>query len=221
MTLHPSQGGLYPILDFAWLARHAPSWLQGDGPERLARKLGASSISLVQLRCKGSGLEQYHFMTRWVSALRSAAPTTAIIINDRVDLALALEADGVHVGQDDLPVAVCRRLLGRERIIGLSTHTLDEVAAAQQSGADYIGFGPIFATHTKADALTARGIAALATACRHTALPLVAIGGIDLKGLQEVAQTGAWGAALISGWFKPDGRDALTEAVAAWTMTPS
>ncbi|MBF0321401.1 MAG: hypothetical protein HQL62_00395 [Magnetococcales bacterium] len=73
MTLHPSQGGLYPILDFAWLARHAPSWLQGDGPERLARKLGASSISLVQLRCKGSGLEQYHFMTRWVSALRSAA----------------------------------------------------------------------------------------------------------------------------------------------------
>ncbi|MBF0154409.1 MAG: thiamine phosphate synthase [Magnetococcales bacterium] len=215
MSALPACGGIYPILDSAWLEGHAPAWLQGDGPERLARRLNDLSISLVQLRCKGSGGEQHRFMARWMAALRAEAPGVAVIINDRLDLALALAADGVHVGQEDLPVAVCRRLLGQERIVGLSTHTLDEVAAAAGSGADYIGFGPVFATQTKSDALTARGCATLALACQKSSLPLVAIGGIDLQGVQDVVRAGAWGAAIISGCFKTDGSDALAELAAA------
>ncbi|MBF0137146.1 MAG: thiamine phosphate synthase [Magnetococcales bacterium] len=213
----PAQGGLYPILDADWLATSAPTWLQADHPEHLAERLQACAIPLVQLRCKGSGGEQYEFMARWMAALRAKAPQVAVIVNDRVDLALALAADGVHVGQEDLPVAVCRRLLGAHKIIGLSTHSLTEITAAATSGADYIGFGPIFPTRSKADAHTVQGIMALAAACRTSTLPLVAIGGIDSKGIQSVAQAGAWAAAMISGWFATDGStDCLEQLAAAW-----
>ncbi|MBF0425908.1 MAG: thiamine phosphate synthase [Magnetococcales bacterium] len=210
-------GGLYPILDAAWLEGHAPFWLQGDHPEQLARRLRAVGVALVQLRCKGSGDAQYRFMARWMGALRTAAPGVRVIVNDRLDIALDLAADGVHVGQEDLPVAVCRRLLGRERLIGLSTHTLDEVVVAATSGADYIGFGPVFATRTKADALDARGTETLAAACRATPLPVAAIGGIDQAGIGAVAKAGAWSAAMISGCFNADGGDLLDALLAAWS----
>lgn len=172
-------------------------------PKDIARFLGGSTISSVQLRCKGTGREAFLFASLWMQALRTHSPHITVMINDHVALALALKADGVHVGQDDMPVALCRQLLGPDKIIGLSTHSAEEVVAANRSDADYIGFGPVFATHSKPDAQPAQGLASLADVCRLSQKPVVAIGGIHLSQMEAVAASGASAIAMISGvWDK-------------------
>lgn len=120
------------------------------------------------------------------------------LINDHVDLALLTDADGVHLGQDDLPVAEARRLLGPEKIIGLSTHSPEQAAAARQAGADYIGVGPIFATKTKKDVCAPVTLAYLDWVVANCDLPFVAIGGIKRENIQTVARHGAASCALVS-----------------------
>lgn len=122
-----------------------------------------------------------------------------LIINDRVDVALAVNADGVHLGQDDLPVGAARRLLGEESLIGFSTHNLEQVKAALDLPIDYLAFGPVFTTSTKHRPDPVVGIERLAEVARLTrGLPLVAIGGITQSTLRAVLDSGAGAVALIS-----------------------
>lgn len=120
------------------------------------------------------------------------------IVNDRVDVACAVEADGVHLGQDDLPAAVARRIMGPGAILGGSAGSLDELARCVQAGVDYLGVGPIYPTPSKADAGTAIGPSGLAALRKATILPIVGIGGIDETNAAPVVRSGADGVAVIS-----------------------
>lgn len=118
------------------------------------------------------------------------------IINDRVDLALAVDADGVHLGQDDVPIAFARQLLGSQRIIGRSTHNPDDLHRAIKEGADYIGVGPVYETPTKAGRAAA-GLDYVRYAAEHASIPWFAIGGIDMDNVQDVLSTGAERVAVV------------------------
>ena len=122
----------------------------------------------------------------------------AFIVNDDIDLALLVDADGVHVGQEDLPVAAVRSLVGPDRAIGLSTHSPDQARGAVEAGADYIGVGPIFATQTKDDVCAPVGLSYLDFVAANFDLPFVAIGGIKEHNLAEVAARGGRCAALVT-----------------------
>jgi thiamine-phosphate diphosphorylase len=115
-----------------------------------------------------------------------------------VDLAVAADADGAHVGQEDLPAESARRLLGPRRLLGVSTHDVFQAETAQLAGADYIGFGPMFATGTKETGYTPRGLEALRAVRRAVSLPILAIGGIDLENVGSVVEAGATAPAVIS-----------------------
>jgi thiamine-phosphate pyrophosphorylase len=125
------------------------------------------------------------------------------IVNDRVDLALAVDADGVHLGQQDLPVAVARQLLGSNRIIGRSTTNPEELARAPEEGVDYIGVGPVYATPTKTDKAVA-GLDYVRYAATHSTLPWFAIGGIDERNLSEVLSAGAERVAVVRAIMKAE-----------------
>ncbi len=131
------------------------------------------------------------------------------IINDRLDLALAAEADGVHLGVDDLPVTAARSLVPKEFVIGYSPQVDNEVAQAEANGADYIGIGPVFATGSKPDAGDAIGLGALRRRVRLTSLPGVGIGGINVSNAADVISAGAVGVSVISAILSaPDPHDA-------------
>ncbi|MFQ6001328.1 MAG: thiamine phosphate synthase [Anaerolineae bacterium] len=119
------------------------------------------------------------------------------IVNDRLDVALAVEADGVHVGQDDMPAALARQLMGR-KIVGVSATTVEEALQAQADGADYLGVGPIYPTGTKPDAVPPIGLEGLAQIVQAVEIPVVAIGGISEENAAEVIACGADGVAVIS-----------------------
>jgi thiamine-phosphate pyrophosphorylase len=121
-----------------------------------------------------------------------------LIVNDRCDLALSCDAAGVHLGQDDLPPEAARDLLGRNKIIGFSTHSLKEVRRSSEMPVQYIGFGPVYPTSSKENPSPIVGIDGLARACRISTKPVVAIGGIGLDQVVDVLQAGAASAAVIS-----------------------
>jgi thiamine-phosphate pyrophosphorylase len=126
-----------------------------------------------------------------------------LIVNDHADIALAVDADGVHLGQDDLSLKAARKIMGK-KIIGISTHNVDQALEARRNGADYIGFGPVFQTSTK-DAGTPRGLNLLRDVVSSLDIPVVAIGGINLQNLMDVMRQGASAAAVASGILKsPD-----------------
>lgn len=127
----------------------------------------------------------------------------ALIINDYIDIALAVDADGVHLGQDDMPLFEARKIMGTKKIIGISTHTLAQARKAEAEGADYIGFGPIFLTGTK-DAGKPRGLKELQKVRAAINIPIVAIGGITSGNIREVLLSGAAAAAAASGILKGD-----------------
>jgi len=126
-----------------------------------------------------------------------------LIVNDYVDIALTADADGVHLGQGDLPLREARKILGRSRIIGISTHSLDQAEEAEGEGADYIGFGPVFHTATK-DAGEPKGIDVLKDVKSHVRIPVVAIGGINLENLESVLNTGVDAVAIASAILSGD-----------------
>jgi thiamine-phosphate pyrophosphorylase len=122
-----------------------------------------------------------------------------LIVNDRLDIALAVDADGVHLGQADLPASVARNIMGSGRILGVSAETVAEAVAAEKDGADYLGVGPVFdARGTKPDAGEPQGLELIANVRRHCRLPIVAIGGIDADNARKVLEAGADAAAVIS-----------------------
>ncbi len=135
------------------------------------------------------------------------------IVNDRVDVAMAVEADGVHIGQQDMPLEIVRKMVGPDMVVGVSAGTPAEARAAERSGASYIGVGPIFPTATKKDARPPRGLQLLGEIRRATSLPIYAIGGIKVHNVASVIKAGADGAAVISAVV---GADDITEAARAF-----
>lgn len=134
---------------------------------------------------------------RQIRALTRAAGVT-FIVNDYVDIALLVDADGVHVGQDDLPVSEVKRLLGPEKIVGLSTHSPSQAQDAVRAGADYIGVGPVFATQTKDDVCDPVGCSYLEWVAENISLPFVAIGGIKLHNIDQIVRRGARSICLVT-----------------------
>ena len=120
------------------------------------------------------------------------------LINDRVDVAMAVDADGVHIGQEDMPIEIARGLLGKDKIIGLTAHNVEEAVDAEKRGADYVGLSPIFVTSTKKDAGEACGTPMITEAKKHISIPVVAIGGITALNIEEVMKAGADSAVAIS-----------------------
>jgi thiamine-phosphate pyrophosphorylase len=159
------------------------------------RQAVAAGAAAVQYRAKTLST---HEMFTEAAALRAVCGHTPFLINDRVDIALAVNADGVHLGQDDLPLSVARRLLGTKRVIGVTVHSLAEAVEAERGGADYLGVSPIFGTLTKLDAGPPAGLRLLEELKRNVRLPLVAIGGINLANATEVIHAGADAVCAIS-----------------------
>ncbi len=125
------------------------------------------------------------------------------IVNDYSDIALAVDADGVHLGQDDLPVKEARKILGKGKVIGVSTRCIEQALEAEQAGADYIGFGPVFYTSTK-DAGSPKGIDLLKEIKNKTNIPVAAIGGINFENIHSVLETGVDAVAVASAILKDD-----------------
>ncbi len=161
-----------------------------------------SGIKWIQYRDKGSDrLEAY----RTALALRELTRDfgACLIINDHVDIAAAVGADGVHLGQEDLPLHEARKIIGHEKIVGISTHSIEEATEAELEGADYIGFGPVFSTSTK-QAGRPKGIGELKKINATVRIPVVAIGGIDLDNCPSIFECGASAVATASSVLSGD-----------------
>jgi thiamine-phosphate diphosphorylase len=179
---------LYAILD--------PEQTKGRPSESLLRELLEGGVTIVQLRVKTMAPREFFELARRVRS-ETRAHGCKLIVNDRIDIALACDADGVHLGQEDLPFAYGRKLMG-SKIVGISTHDVQQAQEAERNGADYIGFGPMFGTTTKATGYSARGVEMLRQIRTAVKLPIVAIGGINEQNVREVWQAGADSAAIIS-----------------------
>jgi thiamine-phosphate pyrophosphorylase len=188
-TLNLKLPSIYPITD---------TRISGLSHAEQVEKLIAGGATLIQLRDKHASPSEFYEAAK--AAISIARHHNAkILINDRVDIALALKADGVHLGQDDLPPEKAREILGADAIIGFSTHTLEQVKSALTLPIDYIAFGPVFPTITKEDPDAVVGLDQLKlirSLIKNK--PLVAIGGIDETNVKSVLSSGADSAAVIS-----------------------
>lgn len=186
--------------------------LQGRALIDCVREALEGGVTLVQYRAKTASSAEMYAEALQLKALCDSFKVP-LIINDRLDIAMAVGAAGVHLGQDDLPCAAARKLLGEDYIIGVSAHNPAEAKAALQSGADYLGCGAVFGTATKAD-VKKLGTEGLTAICREKGLPVVGIGGVTADNYREVRAAGADGAAIVSGILaQPDIR-ATVRAIA-------
>lgn len=182
--------------------------LQGRALIDCVREALEGGVTLVQYRAKTASSAEMYNEALQLKALCDSFKVP-LIINDRLDIAMAVGAAGVHLGQDDLPCAAARRILGEDYLIGVSAHNPAEAKAALQSGADYLGCGAVFGTATKAD-VKKLGTDGLAAICREKGLPVVGIGGVTADNYREVRAAGADGAAIVSGILaQPDIRAAV------------
>lgn len=196
---------LYAILD--------PEHTRGRLAEHVLSELLEGGVRVLQLRVKSlTPVDFLELATKARQATR--AHRCQLIINDRIDIALACDADGVHLGQDDLPLNVGRQLMGK-KIVGVSTHDMDQAKEAERDGADYIGFGPMFGSKTKATGYEARGADMLSQIRRAVKIPIVAIGGITEENVQQVWRAGADSAAIISDILHADAPGAKVRRILA------
>jgi len=179
------------------------SHLIGENFEQKIKEVVFSGATVIQLREKN--LPFAPFLKRAIK-LRKIVPfkKTLFIINDRVDIAVASQADGVHLGQEDIPLKDARKIMGENKIIGISTHSLNEAIKAEKEGADYVAIGPIFPTSTKADVSLPRGTEIISQIKKAVNIPVVAIGGINEGNVEGVLRAGADGIAVISAIFKEE-----------------
>jgi thiamine-phosphate pyrophosphorylase len=178
-----------------------PDWGDAERLQEAVRVALEAGIRWVQYRKKNGTRRQFYHEARKLRNLTRRFGAL-FIVNDFADIALAVEADGVHIGQDDLPLREARKIM-RGKIIGVSTHNLKEALAAEKGGADYIGFGPIFATATK-EAGTPKGPGPLVEIKRSIVIPVIAIGGITPLNAAQVFREGCDGVAASSGIFRGD-----------------
>ena len=191
-----SLSGLYIILD--------PSICPARPLVEVLTSAAEAGASLFQYRNKTASMQEAYVEAL---ALRQVAAKAGVlfIINDRCDLALAVDADGVHLGQGDLPLDLARNVLGPDKLIGISTHNPDQVREATAGKPDYLGFGPIFKPSSKQDHDPVVGLEGLRAMRSFTSLPVFAIGGIQIDQAGEVMRAGAHGVAIITAILKaPD-----------------
>jgi thiamine-phosphate pyrophosphorylase len=191
-----SLSGLYIILD--------PSICPARSLVEVLTSAAEAGASLFQYRNKTASMKEAYVEAL---ALRQTAAKAGVlfIVNDRCDLALAVDADGVHLGQGDLPLDLARKVMGPDKLIGISTHNPDQVREATAGKPDYLGFGPIFKPGSKQDHDPVVGLEGLRVIRRLTSLPVFAIGGIQIEQSGEVMRAGANGVAIISAILKaPD-----------------
>ena len=191
-----SLSGLYVILD--------PSVCPDRSLTDVLKEAATAGARLFQYRNKSASMKEAYAEAL---ALRQVALDAGVtfIVNDRCDLALAVDADGVHLGQGDLPLDLARKVMGPEKLIGISTHNSDQVREATAGKPDYLGFGPIFKPGSKQDHDPVVGLEGLRAMRKLTSLPVFAIGGIQIDQAGEVTRAGANGVAVISAILKaPD-----------------
>ena len=188
----------------------------GRSTQAIVEAAIAGGIDVVQLREKDTSARQRYELGRELRSI-TAAHDIPLIVNDRVDIALAIDADGVHVGQSDLPVAVVREQLGTDAIIGCSAATVDEATAAVDAGADYLGVGAVYGTTSKKVAGTKNGIGTdqVSEIVDAVDVPVIGIGGITADNAAGVIEAGATGVAVISEITAADDPTTATQTLAA------
>ena len=183
---------LYGIVDL--------NYVDASDVESVTKAMIEGDVDLIQLRAKTQSVAEIVDLAGKLHALTSA-PEMPLIVNDYAEVAAQVPVEGVHVGQDDDSIAHARRKAGRPVLVGKSTHSLEQAVAAQREGADYIGFGPIFATPTKPD-YQPIGVTGFKRVHHEVTLPIFCIGGIKIENLGEVLAAGAKRVAIVSGLLK-------------------
>ena len=196
--------GVYLVTD-AGLSRGRPA-------QEVVEAALRGGVTVVQYREKSAGTRAMIEEARELRKLCAAAGVP-FIVNDRVDVALAVDADGVHVGQDDMPAALARRLIGDKKILGVSAGKAEEARRAVADGADYIGASPVFATPTKPDAPPAMGAEGLRRLAGAVSVPVVAIGGMNVENAQSIMAAGASGIAVVSAIVAADDVERAARAI--------
>lgn len=184
-----------------------------DSLERFLEKLETacrSGVTIVQLREKNLTTNQYYQLAKQVKEITDAYQVP-LIIDDRLDVCLAVDAAGLHIGDDELPVSVARQVLGPEKILGVTAKTVKRALEAEEGGADYLGTGAIFPTTTKENAPITL-ISTLKTICQRVAIPVVAIGGLTSENIDQLIGTGIAGVAVVRDLMQAEDIEAKTQA---------
>ena len=184
-----------------------------DSLERFLEKVETacrSGVTIVQLREKNLTTNQYYQLAKQVKEITDAYQVP-LIIDDRLDVCLAVDAAGLHIGDDELPVSVARQVLGPEKILGVTAKTVKRALEAEEGGADYLGTGAIFPTTTKENAPITL-ISTLKTICQRVAIPVVAIGGLTSENIDQLAATGIAGVAVVRDLMQAEDIEAKTQA---------
>lgn len=171
--------------------------LQGKDFKRSAEEAVRGGVTLLQLREKEASTREFYESALQMKELAHSFKLP-LIINDRLDIALAVDADGLHIGQDDLPLTTARKLLGPGKLLGLSVSNAEEAVYGEEHGADYLGAGAVYHTGSKEIAVPPIGPGELKKIKNAVSIPVVAIGGISLSNIREVKETGVDGVAVIS-----------------------
>ena len=169
-----------------------------------------SGVTIIQLREKNLTTNQYYQLAKQVKEITDAYQVP-LIIDDRLDVCLAVDAAGLHIGDDELPVSVARKVLGPEKILGVTAKTVKRALEAETSGADYLGTGAIFPTTTKENAPITL-ISTLKTICQTVAIPVVAIGGLTSENIEQLIGTGIAGVAVVRDLMQAEDIEAKTQA---------
>jgi thiamine-phosphate pyrophosphorylase len=183
---------LYGIVDF--------NYVEGSDAAGTVKQMLEGGVDLIQLRGKGKSLDELVDLAAELHQLTTKS-STPLIVNDHAEIVGRVPVEGVHVGQDDDSIEVARRKAGRQILVGKSTHSLRQAIAAQREGADYIGFGPIFATPTKPD-YAPIGLARIRQVHAEVSAPIFCIGGINIDNLQSVIDAGAKRVVMVSALLK-------------------
>jgi thiamine-phosphate pyrophosphorylase len=184
---------LYGIIDLGYIARVRDC-------SRIAEQMVTGGVDFIQLRGKGKSIDELVNLASDIHEITGPS-NTPLIVNDHGEIAARVPVEGVHVGQEDDSVLVARQKAGRDLIVGKSTHNLAQAHAAQDEGADYIGFGPIFATPTKPD-YKPIGLTDIGQVYREVGVPIFCIGGINIDNLQQVIDAGAKRVVMVSALLK-------------------
>ena len=183
---------LYGILDLGYVER--------SDAARIVEQMIEGGVDLIQLRGKNKSIDELVDLSAALHEL-TAKFSTPLIVNDHAEVAMHIAIEGVHVGQDDDSIEIVRQKAARDILVGKSTHNLEQARAAQRNGADYIGFGPIFATPTKPD-YAPIGLAGIRRVHAQVSLPIFCIGGINIDNLQSVIDAGAKRVVMVSALLK-------------------
>ena len=169
-----------------------------------------SGVTIVQLREKNLTTNQYYQLAKQVKEITDAYQVP-LIIDDRLDVCLAVDAAGLHIGDDELPVSVARQVLGPDKILGVTAKTVKRALEAEEGGADYLGTGAIFPTTTKENAPITL-ISTLKTICQRVAIPVVAIGGLTSENIDQLVGTGIAGVAVVRDLMQAEDIESKTQA---------